>query len=212
MPAKTRPRRRDPDGTRADILEAARAILANDGREGLSVSAVALQAGVNRGTAYQHFKTREELLQATADSVSEQLLDALFAHDERMHVRVERMLSFAAEHPKLVRAWLFEILSSGRADRDPFWTRYREGFAEFAASDLAVPGIDADAFAALMLPAQLLWPLFVTASGQSRAEREALARRHAHELFRLMLHGAVRPDALPELERRVAAGWDTENE
>jgi AcrR family transcriptional regulator len=64
-------RRRDPTGTRAAILEAARTVLAKDGPEGLSVSQVSQLAGVNRGTAYQHFQTREQLLAATVAWVSE---------------------------------------------------------------------------------------------------------------------------------------------
>jgi AcrR family transcriptional regulator len=44
-------RKRDPVGTREAILEAAREVLAQDGKEGLSVARVAQRAGVNRGTA-----------------------------------------------------------------------------------------------------------------------------------------------------------------
>ena len=58
-------RKRDPESTREAILEAARQVLAQDGKEGVSVAQVALLAGVNRGTAYQHFQTREQLIDAT---------------------------------------------------------------------------------------------------------------------------------------------------
>src|SRR3954454_19269489 len=71
-------RRRDPDGTRIAILEAAGTLLAKDGPEGLSVSQVAQLAGVNRGTAYQHFQTREQLVEATTGWVSEQLCESVF--------------------------------------------------------------------------------------------------------------------------------------
>lgn len=195
MPERRKPKRRDPDGTRAAILSAARSILANDGREGLSVSQVAQQAGVNRGTAYQHFKTREELLRATTESVSEQLLEAVFEHPDSLHLPVERMMSFAVENPQLIRAWFFEILSAGRADRDPFWRRYRAGVARFAASEFAVENVDPEALAALMLPAGLLWPLFLPAPGKSKAEREALTDRYSRELFRLMRHRTIRDEA-----------------
>ena len=127
MRERSKPKRRDPDGTREAILSAARSILANDGREGLSVSQVAHAAGVNRGTAYQHFKTREALLRATTESVSEQLLEAVFEHPDSMHLPVERMMSFAAENPQLIRAWFFEVLSAGRAEQDRSWRRYRAG-------------------------------------------------------------------------------------
>src|SRR6516225_9037523 len=83
MPGNTpRPRRkRDPDSTRTSILEAAKTILARDGAEGLSVSSVAQLAKVNRGTAYQHFEAKEDLIRATLDMVSQQLVDAVFADD-----------------------------------------------------------------------------------------------------------------------------------
>ena len=71
-------RRRDPEGTRTAILDAAQSILAEDGAEALSVSRVANLAGVNRGTAYQHFLAKEDLIEATMERVSHQLLDAVF--------------------------------------------------------------------------------------------------------------------------------------
>src|ERR1700728_3871857 len=74
-----RPRRkRDPEGTREAILEAAGEVLARDGKEGVSVAQVALRAGVNRGTAYQHFQTREQLIEATTVWVSDKLYRSVF--------------------------------------------------------------------------------------------------------------------------------------
>src|SRR5271167_4920772 len=77
--AENRKRRpRDPEATREAILEAARDRLAVVGPEGLSLSEVAHLAGVNRGTAYQHFETREKLVKATANWVSDKLFRAVF--------------------------------------------------------------------------------------------------------------------------------------
>src|SRR5580692_12378377 len=77
--AAKRPRRkRDPQSTREAILEAARQQLSQDGKEGVSVAQGAQRAGVNRGTAYQHFQTREQLIEATSISVSEKLYRAAF--------------------------------------------------------------------------------------------------------------------------------------
>ena len=55
-PARKR-RVRNTTATRAAILEAARTLLAKDGPDGVSLSEVAKLAGVNRGTADQHFAT-----------------------------------------------------------------------------------------------------------------------------------------------------------
>src|SRR6201996_4486340 len=81
-PAKRPRRKRDPEGTREAILEAAGLVLAQDGKEGVSVAQVAQRAGVNRGTAYQHFQTREQLIEATATWVSEKLYRAVFGNPE----------------------------------------------------------------------------------------------------------------------------------
>src|ERR1700734_2406244 len=78
VPAKRVRRKRDPEGTREAILEAAREVLAQDGKEGVSVAQVAQRAGVNRGTAYQHFQTREQLIDATAAWVSDKLYRSVF--------------------------------------------------------------------------------------------------------------------------------------
>ena len=60
------------------VLEAARQQLSQDGKEGVSVAQVAQRAGVNRGTAYQHFQTREQLIEATAAWVSDKLYRSVF--------------------------------------------------------------------------------------------------------------------------------------
>src|SRR5689334_13347442 len=80
--SKARSAKRNPSGTHEAILEAAGRLLAKDGPEGLSVSRVARLAGVNRGTAYQHFQTRQELLDATTSWVSTKLQRAVFGDGE----------------------------------------------------------------------------------------------------------------------------------
>jgi AcrR family transcriptional regulator len=127
-------KKRDPQRKREAILEAAREVLAQDGKEGLSVAQVTQRAGVNRGTAYQHFQTREQLLEATAAWVSDKLYRAVFgdpivARDQPVEtISVEgvneHLAQFAMENPELGRVWLFEVLSSSRPANDPFWRQY----------------------------------------------------------------------------------------
>src|SRR3974390_2091360 len=138
---------RDPEGTREAILKAAREVLARDGKEGLSVAQVAQRAGVNRGTAYQHFKTREELIEATAVWVSERLYHTTFGDPEvapdqaNEHISVDgltyHLANFAMENPELGRIWLFELLSSRRPASDAFCGQYETNLALFAKTDSA---------------------------------------------------------------------------
>ena len=118
-------RERNKAATREAILEAARTVLASGGPEALSLSRVANLAGINRGTAYQHFGTRDELVKASIASVGEYLSSIVFSgievddegqwigNSERPVVEVvSRLVNFAVDNPALCRIWLFEVLSS----------------------------------------------------------------------------------------------------
>jgi len=222
--AEKRPRRkRDPERTREAILEAAREVLAQDGKEGLSVAQVAQRAGVNRGTAYQHFQTREQLIEATAQWVSEKLYHAVFgdpnASPERpvrgidIEVVNERLVQFAMENPALGRVWLFEVLSSERPANDPFWRQYESRFAQFAKTELAQPDIDVEALSVLFLAGSFLWPVWARAHARTAKQRQQMAERFHREVIRLTLRGTLRPEKYPELEARVSkrrkSGADT---
>src|SRR6266851_4302941 len=164
---------RNPEGTREAILEAARAVLAQDGKEGLSVSQVARRAGVNRGTAYQHFQTREQLIEATAQWVSDKLYHAVYgdlaqvvgqtADSAGIKVVTEHLADFAMENPELGRAWLFELLSSRRPASDRFWREYESSFEELAKTEYAQPGIDTEVCSVLTLAGMFLWPVWARA-------------------------------------------------
>jgi AcrR family transcriptional regulator len=211
-------RRRDPAATREAILEAARELLARDGKEGVSVAQVAQLAGVNRGTAYQHFQTRDQLLEATAAWVSDELYRAAFgdgaasseeaAHSSSVEALTNRLGTFAMENPELGCVWLFELLSSRRPASDRFWRQYESYFAAFARTDKAQPGIDAEVASVLTLAGCFLWPVWARSHARTAAERQGMAQRFARELLRMSLHGTLRPDKFPGLETRAPGAAD----
>jgi AcrR family transcriptional regulator len=208
-----RVRRRDPQGTREAILEAAREVLAQDGKEGLSVAQVAQKAGVNRGTAYQHFQTRDQLLEATVAWVSDRLYSAVFgdpavAHDQPVEtINVEdtneHLAQFAMENPALGRIWLFEVLSSRRPASDPFWQQYESNLRRFTQTELAQPDIDFEVLAVLILASSFIWPVWARAHTRTAKERQMMARRFSREVLRLCLHGTLRPEKYAELDARL---------
>jgi AcrR family transcriptional regulator len=208
---KVQRRKRDPDGTRVAILEAASTLLAKDGPEGLSVSQVAQLAGVNRGTAYQHFQTREQLLEATTAWVSEKLRRAVFGDADipadigtvDPQAVAEHLTDFAMENPEAGRVWLFELLSSSRPTSDPFWNQYKTQFEKFAESDLAQPGIDCEVHSVIMLIGAFLWPVFVRAHARTAKERQEMGKRFSNEMLRLSLYGTMRPEKFPELVAQI---------
>lgn len=214
--AEARKRRaRDPDATREAILEAARTLLAKAGTEGVSLSEVAHLAGVNRGTAYQHFETREKLLQATADWVSDKLFHAAFGDPGTIGERrveevdiaemTDRLTGFAMDNPELCRVWLLQLLASPDPQADAFWREYCGSLERFAATDLAQPGVDAEALSVLMLAGMFLWPVWANSHSAPASDRArgGLARRFAAEILRLSMYGSMRPDAFPQIAERL---------
>lgn len=219
MPA-TRPRqrrKRDPESTRIAILEAARTILARDGAEGLSVSTVANLAKVNRGTAYQHFEAKEDLVRATLDWVSRQLLEAVFPGGDQegnppanlpvadlahlpdvINGMAEfnlRLAEYAVDNPDIGRIWLYDVLSRDNPNEDVFYKRFEGALRGLAESDASEDDIDTEVLAVLMLTGYFQWPVWVRSHARSKKARKQMARRFAGELLRLSMHGVLRADS-----------------
>jgi AcrR family transcriptional regulator len=213
MAQSRRPRRRDPERTREAILEAARTRLANDGPEGLSLSEVAHLAGVNRGTAYQHFETREGLIKATAEWVSDKLFHSVFGDPGTLGERrveqvdvadlTDRLANFAMDNPELCRVWLMQVLSSPDPMSDPFWKEYEGSMARFAQTELAQDNIDTEVLSVIMLAGTFLWPVWARAHGKGNKDRQRLAYRFAQECLRLCMYGSLRPEDYSGIAERL---------
>ena len=212
---KRRPR--NPESTREVILRAALTQLATDGPEGLSLSEVAHLAGVNRGTAYQHFETREKLIQATAEWVSEKLFRAVLSEDpqtmgERIVERVDaagltdRLADFAMDNPELCRVWLMQLLASPDPASDPFWKEYEGSLRRWADTKLAKEHIDTEVLSVMTLAGAFLWPVWARSHSRSAKDRRKLARRFADECLRLSMYGSLRPEHYPAIAERLKAG------
>ncbi|PWI41560.1 TetR/AcrR family transcriptional regulator [Streptomyces sp. ICBB 8177] len=86
--------------TRRRLLEAAVACLAERGWSGSTVTVVAEHAGVSRGAAQHHFRTREELFTAAVEHVAEEWLTTIRRRErplaphgpERTHAVVELLV------------------------------------------------------------------------------------------------------------------------
>ncbi len=213
MAVNRRRRPRDPARTREAILEAARTRLAKDGPEGLSLSEVAHLAGVNRGTAYQHFETRDKLIKATAEWVADKLFRAAFGDPATLGERrieqvdvaglTDRLANFAMDNPELCRVWLLRVLSSPDPASDPFWKEYEGSLARFAQSRLAQDNIDTEVLSVIMLAGTFLWPVWARAHSRGNRDRRRLAYRFVQECLRLCMYGSLRPDRFPAIAERL---------
>jgi AcrR family transcriptional regulator len=216
MTESSRPVRRnntDPEATRREILQAALEVLAKDGPESLSVTEVARRAGVNRGTAYQHFPTREDLAHATATWVSERIYDEFYGDFEELSKRnevypadvaLERLSAFAMNNPELSRAWLFDVMSSEGAPTDPFWNKYVKELREFVDQGNGRKDIDIEVYAFITLASAMLWPIWAGAHAKNSRARSKLQRRFVDEMMRLALFGALVPGRHADLIERFS--------
>ncbi|WP_219943057.1 TetR/AcrR family transcriptional regulator [Iamia sp. SCSIO 61187] len=72
-----RPRRADAERNRARLLDAARALVAEQGLEGTTMDALAARAGVGKGTVYRAFGSRGGVAEALVDAVEHRLQGAI---------------------------------------------------------------------------------------------------------------------------------------
>ncbi len=76
-------RERNPDRTRASILDSAERLFASQGYEGTSLSEVGIEAGVSRGTPSYFFGSKADLYQAVLDRCYQRTLEAIRSGRER---------------------------------------------------------------------------------------------------------------------------------
>ncbi len=204
----------NPESTRREILQAALEVLAKDGPESLSVTEVARRAGVNRGTAYQHFPTREDLAHATASWVSERIYDEFYGDLTDTpdmgkvlppDVALERLCNFAMENPELSRAWLFDVMATQGVVTDRFWKKYVKELGEFVDSGYGRKDMDVEVFAFISLSSALLWPIWVGAHAKGGRAKKKMQSRFVDEMNRLTLFGSLNSEHYPGLVERYAA-------
>lgn len=193
-----RPLRSDARQSREALLTAARELCAERGVEALTVVDVAKRAGLNRSTAYQHFRNREQLVRsvglAFATDVHE-LLDEPRALGEQFDV----FAHYFRDRPDIARLWMFQLLAGESAVPSRGWRDYVDGLERLAKSGRSQDGIDAEMLGVIGMTSALVWSLMARQRANGEDEARAETQRFARELKRLFLFGALRPEAWPEL-------------
>jgi AcrR family transcriptional regulator len=175
-------------------------MMAEHGPQGLTLSDVARRAGVNRGTAYQHFATRDSLIAAVLEATfrsTKATLDA--GAPDTLDAWIERTVRYMVEHPDLVRLSLFRLLGGVPNPREDLWADYLGRVRTLVRGPGGQPDADADMLAVILLGGTLLWSIRVHTGAEPRSSTE----RYLREVKRLLLFGAIRPDIYPDLVRAV---------
>ncbi len=187
--------RSDAKASRKALVAAARKLFAERGPDALTIVEVAKSAGLNRSTAYQHFRSREELSQAVAEDFAIELRE-LLKEPRDLAGQIEFFVHYFQKHPNIARLWMFHLLAGQSRPREG-WEDYIESLAQMANSPYSLPGIDAEMLGVIGLTSALVWSVMAGqhAGGEKAASVET--DRFAAELERLFLNGTRKPEHLP---------------
>jgi AcrR family transcriptional regulator len=198
-----RPRRADFHATRQRIVAAARRQMGEHGPESLTVSAVAHAAGINRTTAYQHFRTRDDLVRAVTEELIAEV--AAFLESRRPIVEhIDAIAGYFLEHPELARLTIYWLLSDSPIPR-PGQKLMLQETRRLVEGGGARDDADPEMLGHLMMSVAVLWPLSVQIEFEDAAARRAATARLARELKRVLLYGVLQPEAWPALVDDVKA-------
>jgi AcrR family transcriptional regulator len=106
-----RPTRSDAVKNRALLLDTAQSLFEQHGVEEVSMSAIAEEAGVGKGTLYRHFKNKAELCHALLDQDQQRLQQATLERLRQPHDALDTLRWFLAEVVNFVHqneAFLYE--------------------------------------------------------------------------------------------------------
>jgi TetR/AcrR family transcriptional regulator len=203
----TNPERvRDPDRSRAAILDAAEQLFADQGYEATSLNQVGAAAGVSRGTPGYFFGSKPELYQAVLDRSFAEVRDAVregraraLASNESSETilagAVSDYFDFLAARPNFVRLIEREALSGGRL---PHGVSHLSAGQEALAAISAELGLDdsasGEAAQLLLSIISLCWFHLIhgrtvaPAVGVRLEDADDLERRKRH-VISLVLHG-----------------------
>lgn len=202
QPAPRRARRSDFEHTRRRIVEAARRLMGERGPESLSVSAVAHTAGINRTTAYQHFRTRDELVRAVTEELIAEV-GAYLATQRPIVEHIDAVAGYFLEHPELARLALHWLLSESPIPREGMHLFLQET-RRLVESGGARSDADPEMLGHLMMGVAVLWPLHARIEFEDADARRAATARLARELKRVLLYGLLLPEEWPTLVGEVA--------
>ena len=194
----------DFERTRRRILDAARRLMADRGPESLTVSAVARAADLNRTTAYQHFRTRDDLVRAMTDEVFAEVV-RLIAEPRPLPERIDFLAQHFLEHPEIARLALHLMLSES-----PFPREALESAVAEVRKIIAGPGgqddVDPEMLLHVLMAVAILWPLHARIEFENADAARRATQRLTRELKRLLVYGLLRPSAWPDLVASLEPG------
>jgi AcrR family transcriptional regulator len=194
--ARERALRSDAKASRKALLAAARELFAEGGHDALTVVEVAKRAGLNRSTAYQHFRSRQEITRAVAAAFAREVGE-MFRQPRDFRAQIDFFVHYFHEHPDIARLWMFHLLSQ-QSREGQGWDDYIESLDRLAKSPRSQTGIDAEMLGVIGMTSALVWSVMARQRSGSEEAAQADTDRFAAELKRLLIRGTLLPEYWPE--------------
>jgi AcrR family transcriptional regulator len=173
-------------------METARRLIAAHGPNAVTLSKIAREAGINRATAYQHFRNRDSLISAVMADAAQQASE-IFEVELPLSTRIDYMVGYFMRNPDISRLWMYQTLAQVPLSDENGRERYLLAMHAFANSPIARDGIDAEMLGEILVCAMLVWSLRVKGRGTGRTNERIATMRFTREMKRLLLYGAIKP-------------------
>lgn len=160
---------------------------------------------MNRGTAYQHFRSREHLLDAVKQWFAAEL-NRMLSQGGPTGARMDSLMEFLSEHRELARLWLYALLGQGGDEGYEGWQRFLGVVRGLAVGEGTQEGVDAEMLARILVSATMIWSLWAPKLAGPQDDARALTERFNRELKRLLLFGFLRAEHWPDLVRSLEEG------
>ena len=200
-PTRQKTRIRNPEQTRARLLQATVEILAQKGVEGLSLKDAALLANVSRRAAYQHFEDRDHLLREAKNWITERLREAMSALDPATpDVSLLEMARLIQLHRDAATLLVTEAISGQDLSPDhPVISLMRQSLERLKRSGRARPGLDVEVLTYIFLA---MVGAQVMLSRLPGADKEEIALRFTRELSAFMRSGIFKSEPSGKARRK----------
>ncbi len=198
--AAPKARIRNPELTRARLLQATVEILAQKGPDGLSLKDAANLAQVSRGVAYQHFEDRDHLLREAKEWITARLLESIQAKDDSgatdVLLHTTRLVLQNRDAATL-------LIADGMAGRDlspkhPIHQLIRYSLQRMQAAGEARADLDLDILSYIFLG---MTSTLIMLSRLPDSDPEELAQRFAREFSAFMNQGIFTSPTPPSRKR-----------
>lgn len=205
MAAEKKPRVRNPEQTRAKLLQATIDLLAEKGPDALSLKEAARVADVSRGVAYQHFTDRDHLLSEAKSWMSDRLLESVIElSDATLEENVNHIAKLVLNNREAAGLLIADALSGKALDADhPLYKLVVKDLEGLKASGNARQDFDVDIMSFIMLGS--IATLVMLSRTQGAIGTDVLAQRFTTDWTQILRHGLFAEDAHQAKTKKPAA-------